>query len=285
MNIGIIGFVHKKEVQRILKRILTRFGKGNKFFIYEGIFERSPRYKIYSLNEIISSVSLIVSIGGDGTILALARELRGKTIPVLPVKLGGLGFLTQFTEDELFLHFSDILKGKGYLIEKRMMISGSLKGVSRSINFECLNEVVVSKSSKSRMLKIKVSVDGKFLTQLPSDGLIISTPTGSTGHSLSAGGPIIHPLQDLFTITPICAHMLTNRPIVIPAASKISIEIITKFSDVFITIDGQVNYPVEEDDLIIVRKSPHRIHLIRQKDKDFFSVLRTKLGWGMEEKR
>ncbi len=285
MKIGIIGFVHKELIQKVVKKILTRFKNGNQFFIYEGIFIRKQKFPVCSLKEIFSKAEIIVSIGGDGTILALSRELKGKTIPIVPVKIGGLGFLTQFTEDEFFLHFKDILSGRGYIIEKRMMLSGKLDNGHRKIQFQGLNDFVITKSSKSRMLKMEVRVDNVFLTQLPADGLIISTPTGSTGHSLSAGGPIVYPLQDLFTITPICAHMLTNRPLVIPADSKITIKMLTQFSDVFITIDGQVHYPIEEKDRIEISRSNHRIHLVRQKDKDFFSVLRTKLGWGMEEKK
>ena len=165
-----------------------------------------------------------------------------------------------------------------------MMLKGVIKGPNRSDEFLGLNEVAISRSSKSRMLTMDVKVNGKFLTHLPADGLIVSTPTGSTGYTLSSGGPITHPNQDLFILTPICAHMLTNRPVVVPANSKIEIQLVTKYSDVFLSVDGQIHFHVEKEDLVTIQKSKHRVHLVRQKDKDFFSVLRTKLGWGMEAK-
>ncbi len=285
MKIGIIGFVNKPRIKKVLRKILENFSDKNKFYVYKGIFQRQPNYKVFDLSTIFKECKLIVSLGGDGTVLALSRELKGKTIPIIPVKIGGLGFLTQFTEEEFFKNFHKIIQGKGYLIEKRMMLKGYLHNPDRDIPFCGLNEVVISKSSKSRMLTMDVKVNGNFLTHLPADGLIISTPTGSTGHSLSAGGPIIHPAHDLFVLTPICAHMLTNRPIVVPSTSKIEISIITKFSDVFLTIDGQINYQINEDDRVTITKSNHRIHLVRQKNKDFFSILRAKLGWGMEVKK
>ena len=285
MKIGIIGFVNKPRIKKVLKKILSNYSNKNQFYVYKGIFQRQPNYQVHDLSTIFKNCKLIVSLGGDGTVLALSRELKGKTIPIIPVKIGGLGFLTQFTEEEFFKNFNRIIKGKGYIIEKRMMLKGCLHNPDRDIPFCGLNEVVISKSSKSRMLTMDVKIDGNFLTHLPADGLIISTPTGSTGHSLSAGGPIIHPAHDLFLLTPICAHMLTNRPIVVPSKAKIEISIITKFSDVFLTIDGQVNYQINEDDRVTITKSNHRIHLVRQKDKDFFSILRAKLGWGMEVKK
>jgi NAD+ kinase len=224
---------------------------------------------------------LVVVLGGDGTLISAARLIGGRDIPILGVNLGSLGFLTEITVDELYPHLTDFLRGE-YAVSERMMLDCAvLRNGAEIASHQVLNDVVINKGALARIVDLDTKVDCRHLTTFKADGLIISTPTGSTGYSLSAGGPIIHPAMNCLAITPICPHTLTNRPIVVADDSLISITVSSlDDEDVFLTLDGQVGVELKSGDVIQVRRARHHSMLIMSKGRDFFEVLRTKLKWG-----
>ena len=229
--------------------------------------------------ELPSLVDLIVVLGGDGTLLSMARAVGDMGVPLLGVNVGGLGFLTATTLDEMFPAVERAIAG-GMEYDERMMLSAHVirKGEPFG-NYVALNDVVITKSAMSRIINLSVSVECQYATAYRADGLIISTPTGSTAYCLSAGGPIVFPGMDAVVLTPIASHTLTNRPIVLPGGHRIEVTLRSD-QEVMLTLDGQVGIPLREHDIVAVAKAPARIKLLRFPKKDFFSVLRTKLKWG-----
>jgi NAD+ kinase len=224
-------------------------------------------------------VDLLLVLGGDGTLLAMARLVGDLGVPILGVNLGGLGFLTALTVEELFPALEAYLGG-GLVVEERMMLAASVSREGEQlVDYVALNDMVITKSAMSRIIRLEVAVDGELATAYRADGLIISTPTGSTAYCLSAGGPIVFPTMDAVVLTPICSHTLTNRPIVLPADQRIDVRLLTD-QDVMLTADGQVGFALRQWDTIEVRRASSRIRLLRFPQKHFFSVLRTKLKWG-----
>ena len=201
-------------------------------------------------------------------------------MPILGVNLGGLGFLTATTLEELFPALEAVLRGE-YAAEERMVLVARLtRGGSPLAEQLALNDVVITKSALSRIIDLDVRADGQPMTAYRADGLIISTPTGSTAYNLSAAGPILFPTMDAVVLTPICSHTLTNRPIVLPASIRLEVTLLTEAPDVVLTVDGQAGPPVAAGDVVDVRQAGARIRLIRDPQKSFFEVLRTKLKWG-----
>jgi NAD+ kinase len=224
-------------------------------------------------------VDLLLVLGGDGTLLSMARLVGDLSVPILGVNLGGLGFLTALTKEELFPALEAFLAG-GLVIEERVMLAAQVwRHGERLSEYVALNDVVITKSAMSRIINLAVSVDGQFATAYRADGLIISTPTGSTAYCLSAGGPIVFPTMPAVVLTPICSHTLTNRPIVLPADQRIEVTLQSD-QDVMLTLDGQVGFALKEADVVAVHQAAARIRLLRFPQKHFFSVLRTKLKWG-----
>jgi len=229
--------------------------------------------------ELPAQVDLIVVLGGDGTLLSMARSVGDQGVPLLGVNLGGLGFLTATTLEEMFPALEAWLGG-GMAIDERMMLTARVLRQGRLFcEYGALNDVVITKSAMSRIIDFSVSVEGQFATAYRADGLIISTPTGSTAYSLSAGGPILYPGMDAIVLTPICSHTLTNRPIVVPATQRVEVAILTD-QEVMVTMDGQVGVNLREHDTVEVRQASTRIRLLRFPQQSFFSVLRAKLKWG-----
>ena len=229
--------------------------------------------------ELPAQVDLLLVLGGDGTLLSMARLVGDLGVPILGVNLGGLGFLTALTVDELFPALEAYLDD-ALVIEERMMLAAAVSREGERLSeYVALNDVVITKSAMSRIIRLEVAVDQQFATGYRADGLIISTPTGSTAYCLSAGGPIVFPTMDAMVLTPICSHTLTNRPIVLPAHQRIEVRLLTD-QDVMLTADGQVGFALKQWDTVEVRRAAARIRLLRFPQKHFFSVLRTKLKWG-----
>jgi NAD+ kinase len=209
----------------------------------------------------------------------VARTVGELGVPILGVNLGGLGFLTATTRDEMIAAVEAML-ASGMTIEERMLLAVRVRRRGEWLaEHGALNDAVILKSAMSRIINLSVSVEGRYATAYRADGLIISTPTGSTAYSLSAGGPILFPLMDAVLLTPVCSHTLTNRPIVLPGHDRIAVTL-RGASQVMLTLDGQVGFELEENDTVEVRQAVSRIRLVRFPHKDFFSVLRTKLKWG-----
>jgi len=229
--------------------------------------------------ELPGQVDLLIVLGGDGTLLSMARAVGDLGVPLLGVNLGGLGFLTATTLDEMFPALEAYLGGR-MAIEERMLLSARVVRNGQAVcEYAALNDVVITKSAMSRIIDLAVSVDGRYATAYRADGLIISTPTGSTAYSLSAGGPILFPTMDAVVLTPICSHTLTNRPIVVPGTDRIEVTLLAVHGGHDILV-GQVGVGLRGGDTVEIRKAASRIRLVRFPQKDFFSVLRTKLKWG-----
>jgi NAD+ kinase len=230
-----------------------------------------------------SRCDLIIVLGGDGTLLAAARHAHSKNVPLLAVNLGNLGFLTAVTTAELYPALEQILKGQHQIDCRKMLTIEVDKAGGETLIYHALNDAVLNKGAISRILDFETYVDGRFLNLFRADGLIISTPTGSTAYCLAAGGPIVYADVEAFVITPICSHTLTNRPLVVSDRSKIEVVLKTEAESVFLTVDGQVGLALHSEDRITCQLSPSRINLIRPAlpgHKDFFEVLRSKLKWG-----
>jgi len=225
-------------------------------------------------------VDLLIVLGGDGTLLAVARLLNEHSVPILPVNLGGLGFLTSVTLEELYSVLEQVLEGKHRISERVLLQAEVIRGGKPVERHRALNDAVLNKGALARMIDLDLHLDGGYVCSYRADGLIVSTPTGSTAYSLSAGGPIIYPLVEAFVITPICPHMLTNRPLVIPNTARVEIEFRAGEESVFLTLDGQVGVELKHGDRVGVTKADSKLRLVRPTRKTYFEVLRNKLKWG-----
>ncbi len=225
-------------------------------------------------------VDLMIVLGGDGTLLSAARALGSHKVPILAVNLGGLGFLTSVTLDELYPLLDQVLAGNHRISERMMLDAEILRGGQVAERQCALNDAVANKAAIARMLEFDVYVDGNSVGRYRADGLVVATPTGSTAYSLAAGGPIIDPALDAFVITPICPHMLTNRPLVVPDTARIEIDFAPAEEPVYITLDGQIGFQLKPKDRVSITKSKNRVALVRPPEKTYFQVLRSKLKWG-----
>jgi NAD+ kinase len=241
---------------------------------YAGLPGAMPR------EEVPEGCDLIIVLGGDGTLLSAARALQGREVPLFPVNLGGLGFLTAITIDEVFPELERALAGQ-HRIARRRMLQVELEREGKIVaRHDALNDAVVNKASLARMIDVDCHVDQMFVCAYKADGLIVATPTGSTAYSLSAGGPIIFPSVGAFCITPICPHMLTNRPVIVPETSVVRVVSRVPDYEAYLTIDGQIGEPLKENDTIVCKTADCTLHLIRPPRMLFFDVLRQKLKWG-----
>lgn len=230
--------------------------------------------------DVPESCDLAIVLGGDGTLLSAARAVGNRAIPLLAVNLGGLGFLTSITMDDLFPQLDRALAGRQDVTRRRMLHVALVRGGAAVAHYEALNDVVIAKSAIARIVDLEAWAGDSFICEYKADGLIISTPTGSTAYSLSAGGPIVYPTVNALCLTPICPHTLTNRPLIVP--SEMPIRIVSRAIDeeAFLTIDGQVGGPLRDGDAIECASGDFEVLLIRPPDKTFFDVLRQKLKWG-----
>ena len=226
------------------------------------------------------SVDLVVVLGGDGTLLGAARKVGRYGLPILGVNLGGLGFLTEIPLEMLYKDIEKVITGQ-VAIEPRLMLRASvLRNAEEKCRFSVLNDVVINKGALARIIDLRVSIDGHFLTTFRADGLIVSTPTGSTSYNLSAGGPILYPDLEALILTPICPFTLTQRPIILPDTSVIEVQMGKHNEEVTLTFDGQVGFDLMAHDKVIISKSEKKLKLIKSPDQDYYDILRTKLKWG-----
>ncbi len=281
MRIGIIGKTNKQEVFGITDDLCKWLKERG----IETYVESEIGFKIGHLNSIPRErlpehSDVLLVFGGDGTFLDVARLVCRYNIPILGVNLGGLGFLTEITTDELRPAVEEIINGN-YVVEKREMLTATIHRDAEIIgDYSVLNDVVINKGVVARIIDLAIYIDGSHVTSFRADGLILSTPTGSTAYSLSAGGPIVYPTLPLTIITPISPHTLTNRPLVVSNETVIKVKILTETIDVYLTLDGQVGVTLKKDDEIEVRKSDTYVKMIRSPFRDYFTILKTKLMWG-----
>ena len=281
-NVGIFAKLHDPRCQRVADELIKWLEKRGCTAMPEAQLSLQLGYaETLTEEEIRDQAELVVVLGGDGTLISVARLFSDKDVPILGVNLGSLGFLTEITLEELYPRLEKCLNGNPRVSERMMLEVTLHREGQESEKFHVLNDVVINKGALARIVDLETKVNRHFLTTYKADGLIVSTPTGSTGYSLSAGGPIIGPLMSCIAITPICPHTLTNRPIVLPDESIISITVASSFDEkVYLTLDGQIGFELREGDSIEVRKALKTTSLIMSRSRDYFEILRTKLKWG-----
>jgi len=238
---------------------------------------------IVTRDEMATAVDLILVLGGDGTLLAMADRIgqNGRDIPLLGVNFGSLGFLTEIRREELNETLSAVLSGRVELDERMMLRADTRRGDVVRESRVILNDVVFTRNALSRMLDLDVTVGDQFVTSVKADGLIVASPTGSTAYNLSAGGPIVHPAMDAVVLTPIAPHMLTNRPIVIPAAREVRVRSSKgNNAEVYVTFDGQYGFPLASNEEVSITRAKRPLRLVRAAARSYFEVLREKLKWG-----
>ncbi len=279
-NIKRVGFVikpHAPQVDKILVELIRYFETRKIECLLEDVAAmKLQRNDGVPRENVPEKVDLVIVIGGDGTLLSIAHLAAQKNVPVMGVNLGRLGFLTEVPLDEMYLTVDAFLEGNSKIISSRQMLEADTKGGT----FYCLNDFVINKGALGRMIQCAIWIDGKEIATSKADGLIVSTPTGSTAYSLSAGGPIIQPNIPAFIIVPICPHTLSFRPMVISAESTLKIELITGEEEVWFTLDGQRGGLMEENDTVEVRRSHLTLQLISSPKRNYFDLLQEKLGWG-----
>ena len=222
----------------------------------------------------------VVVFGGDGTLLSVARLVAERGTPIIGVNLGTLGFLTAVPVDQLYATMETVLTGQ-YNVQERIMLLVSIKRGGKIISsHHVLNDMVINKGALARIIDLDTFIDGKFLTTFRADGLIVCTPTGSTGYSLSANGPIVHPSISCLGITPICPHTLTNRPLILPDTVVFEAMIRSGTEDVYLTLDGQVGFLLKQEDVVEAKVASHKIYMVMSPQEDYYHMLRTKLKWG-----
>jgi NAD+ kinase len=279
-KIGIIGKTGKQETLDILTELAPWLkSKGHEVYVdIENAtvmnIEGTPRSQMSAL------VDMVIVLGGDGTMIGVARLVAEKGIPILGVNIGGLGFLTAVSRDELYEVLDRVLVDD-CPIEERIMLNACVLRHSECIaEYIVMNDVVVNKGALARIIDLETYVNNTYISTFKADGLIVSTPTGSTAYALSAGGPILYPTINSIVLAPICPHTLTNRPIVLPDDVKIEIMLRSLNEDVFLTIDGQMGFSLRQNDIIEVKKSQYRARLYIPCERDYFEIIRTKLKWG-----
>lgn len=281
MRIGIIGKTNTDKAYEIAKDLSEWFNaRGVEVIFEQEIGKKIRRRKSVPAAEIPELVDIILVFGGDGTFLRVARLACEHGTPILGINLGGLGFLTEITVEEIYPMMKRILSGD-YEIEDRQMLRTTVRrGRTGAKHYEVLNDVVINKEAVARIIDLEIYIEGSHVTTYKADGIILSTPTGSTAYSLSAGGPIVHPALPVTIITPICPHTLTNRPLVVSNEMKVEIKITTQEPDTYLTLDGQIGIRLKTGDVIEVRKSDTVVKLIKSPFRDYFTILKTKLMWG-----
>ncbi|HOP85732.1 MAG TPA: NAD(+)/NADH kinase [Syntrophorhabdaceae bacterium] len=270
----------KDDAIKIAEDIIHLYSNEVDIFLDEESARQLNYPKTLELEHVGEEAELIIVLGGDGTLLAVARQLKGKEVPILGVNLGGLGFLTEISVEELPSMLKSILSGN-YKTSRRMMLDvGVIRDGNMIFNLPVLNDAVITKDALARIIDIEVYVNNVYLTTYKADGLIFSTPTGSTGYSLSAGGPILYPSLKNVIITPICPHMLTNRPLILSEDVVMKAVLKSQNERVVLTIDGQIGFPLEYKDEVIAKKSSYSVNLIKSFSRGYFEILREKLKWG-----
>jgi NAD+ kinase len=286
-TVGIVAKSHLRQATPHLVEIGAWLRGRGIATVYEtataALMPSADGYQVVEKASMVDAVDMLVVLGGDGTLLSMADCIAtaGGSVPILGVNFGSLGFLTEVTLPELYPALETALSGHARIEERLMLRSKTERqGRTHAIHI-ALNDVVITKAARSRMIDLSISVGGEFVTRVKADGLIVASPTGSTAYNLAAGGPIVQPQVDALVITPIAPHTLTNRPIVITASSTVRVQPLMEPRDeVFVTFDGQAGFQVQQGDEITVCRAELPLRLIRPSTRSYFEILRQKLKWG-----
>jgi NAD+ kinase len=281
-SVGIISRPRREELAAVVPRLLSWLEQRGiqAFCDQETVSCLSPVPPARAREELPAMVDMLIVLGGDGTLLAAARLMTDRNVPVLPVNLGSLGFLTSVTLDDMYSVLELALEGQARYSERVMIDAQVIRKGQMIHHARALNDAVLNKTALSRIIDLQLSVDGEFVCEYKADGLILSTPTGSTAYSLAAGGPIVYPAVSAFVITPICSHTLTNRPLVLPDTAHLEVAYRAGDVPIYLTLDGQVGVELLSGDRVGVVAAPERLRLVRPQQKTYFGVLRDKLKWG-----
>jgi NAD+ kinase len=275
------GFVIKPdapEIRPVYDEIKEKFhARGIRVLLVEHSAKMIGYDKGVDFTKLCRESDFLVSLGGDGTLLSLVRKSYNYHKPVLGINAGTLGFLADVTLDEVDTFLDNLLVGR-YRIDERMMIDGYIQTADGRKNFYAFNDVVITRPSISHMVKIDASIDDEWFNTYRGDGLIISTPTGATAYNLAAGGPVMYPLTKAFIMTPVAAHSLTQRPLVLP--SDFTINLSSSKDRVIVMIDGQDDYEMQAGEVLVINGAEIGAKLLHKKERNYFSVLREKLSWG-----
>ena len=279
-RIGIITKPNEPRAAELAARIATWAAEHEiNLFVNDRVKDLPPGTFSASARDIADNCDVLVALGGDGTMIATARLVSGRGVPVLGVNLGTLGYLTEFAAEDVIPALEAVIRGD-YEVDLRMMLDWRVVRDGDQVGAgSALNDIVVNKSALARIIDIDCMVGRHYVTTYRADGLIVATPTGSTAYNLSAGGPIIAPDVEAIAIAPICPHTLTNRPLVLPHYAEIKLRINTREQEVMITSDGQTGMPLMSDDRVEIKKSAKTFKTISAKDRDYFDILRNKLKW------
>jgi len=279
-KIGVIVNTKRPRAEGILAELRTLAeGYGFKLYAEDATMAEMLGAEHIAVESFGQQVDVVLAMGGDGTVLYTARALHGSAVPILGINLGSLGFLTSVADSELAQALDAIAHQTFKVAERDVAVcqlfsKGSVVGEERA-----LNDIVLGWGASSRIVTLNLSIDGEPVSSFMCDGMIVSTPTGSTGHSLSSGGPILHPGVGGFGINVICPHRLSSRPLVVPNSSVIEIDVVHAVKELILSVDGQDGYKVQRGDRIVIRKSPHEVKFLQLKDHSYFSVLAQKLHW------
>ncbi len=275
-RVGIVIKPHAPDIGRILEKLLLYFQKrGIECLLEQVAAKKLKRKEGFAREELPQRVDLMVVLGGDGTLLSIAHLAAQGNVPVLGVNLGKLGFLTEVPLAEMYMTLDSFLEGDERIMSPRLVLEASYKGET----YHCLNDVVINKGALARMIQFNIWIDQKDIATLRADGLIISTPTGSTAYSLAAGGPIIQPYIPAIVIAPICPHTLSFRPMVISSKLAIKVRLLTGGEEVYLTLDGQRGTLLKKNDVVRVRCSDFELRLISSPGRNYFDLVQEKLGW------
>ncbi|MBP7707906.1 MAG: NAD(+)/NADH kinase [Candidatus Aminicenantes bacterium] len=273
---GIVIKPHAPSVEGILKMVVESLeGRGIACILEEAAALKLGRSDGTAREAVAAASDLVVVLGGDGTLLSVAHHAARAGVPVMGVNLGRLGFLTEIPVSEALSTLDRFLADGGPLVSPRWLVEARTGDETAY----CLNDVVVTKGAKSRMIELAIFVDGRDVADLKADGLIVSTPTGSTAYSLSAGGPILHPKVPAILLTPICPHTLSFRPMAVPATSTVGVRLLTGGEEVHMTLDGQRGGAMAAGDLVEVRKAPFELQLVASPRRSYYDLVKEKLGW------
>jgi len=285
MIIGCTGNYRKKEFYPILQKVHKILRNNGIQLIISSDLEKNSEftipsdYKIMDFLKMAKTCDLLFAIGGDGTILSTVRRLEQNMKPIMGIHIGGLGFLSECTENNLAENISYILNNN-YNVSHRMLLEAQINPQNDSKHILwALNDIVVDHGPSARLLKIEVQVSDHYLNTFEGDGVIISTPTGSTAYSLSAGGPIIYPSMDSLSVTPICPHSLSARPIVLRATETINMSFPDPYDGISLAVDGQIKIPINNQTKISIKQAKHHAQLVSLPNNGYFKTLRTKMGW------
>lgn len=281
MKIGIIAKPNIEEPFEITQKLSAWFDERRvEIYVEKDLGKKINHTNSVDRGDIPGLVDIILVFGGDGTFLGVARIACKHGTPILGINLGGLGFLTEVTVEELYPMMERIIEGN-YEVEERQMLLTTIHREKNIIgSYEVLNDVVINKGAVARIIDLGIYIEDSHVTTYRADGIILSTPTGSTAYSLSAGGPIVHPNIPVTIITPICPHTLTNRPLVVSSDMKVEIRVSTNEPDTYLTLDGQIGVRLNTGDIIEVKRTDTSVKLIKSPYRDFFTILKTKLMWG-----